>query len=37
LLALEDSTLLAYFFLNNEPETADLRRVVGKIRTTFVN
>ncbi|NOQ16031.1 MAG: succinate dehydrogenase assembly factor 2 [Methyloprofundus sp.] len=37
LLELEDDKLLAYFFLNNEPEMDDLRGIVAKIRTTFIN
>ncbi len=37
LLALEDDKLLGYFFLNNEPETSDLRHIVAKIRATFIN
>ncbi|BCG63119.1 MAG: antitoxin CptB [Methyloprofundus sp.] len=37
LLELEDDKLLAYFFLNNEPDTGDLRAIVGKIRTTFIH
>ncbi|NOQ16542.1 MAG: succinate dehydrogenase assembly factor 2 [Methyloprofundus sp.] len=37
LLKLEDDKLLAYFFLNNAPEVADLRGIVAKIRTTFIH
>ncbi len=37
LLKLEDDKLLAYFFLNNAPEAADLRGIIAKIRTTFIH